>query len=124
MEYISIDFEELKKSILEQVDGCFRLASEQLKERIGKLIDTYARMYDVVESPKPVPPSDPAVKWLYKTLRQVKKKHPELEYFFRKNREDMIVALYYRAPDEEVARDVERPARWAFRVASERRREG
>ena len=76
--------------------------------------------WKLVEAPKPLDPRDPAITWLRRTLETVRDVHPDVDYEFVRDDEGRIVGLRFKARNMEEARDVEGPAKWAFKTAARR----
>ena len=80
--------------------------------------------WELIEAPKPLDPRDPAIRWLRRTLERICERHPGVDYEFVRDEDGMVTGLRFKARDGEEARDVRRPARWAFKTAADRPREG
>jgi len=106
----------------------FRAIEERLKELeeyvadLRKVfIDYVEHGWELIQAPKPLDPSDPAIKWLRRTLETVRDRHPNVDYEFVRDDEGRIMGLRFKARDVEEAGDVEKPTKWAFKTAAKRR---
>lgn len=91
----------------------------RMRGQIAKLVGAVEKQaWRVVESPRPVPADDRAVKWLERKLAEIKTKHPSLRYEFARTPEGLVSALRYMPEDDEVDEDVKAVAEWAFEKAS------
>ena len=95
-----------------------------IKEEVRKVIEAYLTIantgWKTIKAPKPVRQDDAAVKWLFKKLRQIREKHPEIKYKFLYDEKGFITALKFKAGDEEQEEDIKAVTNWAFQKASSR----
>jgi len=109
------DFNGFKKAVLEAIDK-HRAEIERLFKAYEEFI---SNGWEVLKPAKPVSKQDPAIRWLFKTLKEVKNKHRNIKYFFVE-RDGLILALKYRVENSEQEKDLVNPAKWAFEKAANR----
>ncbi|MEM2386308.1 MAG: hypothetical protein QXO67_04920, partial [Candidatus Bathyarchaeia archaeon] len=69
---------------------------------------------------KPVSEADPAIKWLFNKIDQIRAKHPELQVDFVRDSIGLISSVRFYAPNDEVRKDLLGPLEWALEVAAGR----
>jgi|GEM_PF-3474383 len=108
------------EKLLKAFIDCLATVQEAIEQLENRIFAIALKNWETLKAPKPINPEDRAFKWLEHKLAEIKNKHRELEYYFKRDSDGRIVSLKFKSPNSEVREDVLTPAKWAFKVASER----
>jgi hypothetical protein len=98
--------------------NCVEEGLSRLKQQLAKL--TGAVIKGCLKPAKPVPPDDPAIKWLLKRLDMIKSAHPTVWFKVQTDENGFVTGLEFSCFEEEQKADIESVARWAFLKAAGR----